>query len=332
MTMELRTIKTQLVRNVRTLVTRNVADQINDSMLLQGRMASWHVRSLQSIESLQDAEFKVFSQWGQDGIIDWLIERVALPPRLHTFVEFGVGDYSEANTRFLLENRNWRGLIIDGDPALADLPIRDPRHHRFDLTTKSAFIYRDNINDLFSDAAFTGEIGLLSVDIDGNDYWVWEAIDVVQPVIVICEFNSTFGDLHPVSVPYDPQFVCGVTQPNRLYYGASLPALSALATRKGYRLLGTTMVGNDVFFIREDYAPRLDSTLKNIVAHPSKCPMPMDMDGTGKFKWFSGLDRLKSIATLPLINTETGKTVTLAELGDVYSDDWLQQTTPSLSR
>jgi len=330
--MDFSTVKTQLVRNVRTLVTRTVADQLYDSMLLQGRIASWHVRSLQSIQSLQDAEFKVFSQWGQDGIIDWLIERLAIPPRLHTFIEFGVGDYSEANTRFLLENRNWRGLIIDGDPALADLPIREPRHHRYDLMPRSAFIYPNNINQLFSEANFIGEIGLLSIDIDGNDYWVWEAINVVQPVIVICEFNATFGDIHPVSIPYDPQFICGQTQPNRLYFGASLPALSSLAVQKGYRFIGTTMVGNDAVFIREDYAPRLDSALRTVVAHPSKCPMPMDLEGTGKYKWFAGLDRLKSIATLPLINTETGKSVTLAELGPVYSDDWLEQTSASISR
>jgi hypothetical protein len=330
--MDLSTVKTQFVRNVRSLVTRTVADQLTDSMLLQGRMASWHIRGLQSIQSLQDAEFKVFSQWGQDGIIDWLIERLAIPPRLHTFIEFGVGEYTEANTRFLLDNRNWRGLIIDGDPALADLPIRDPRHHRFDLMVRSAFIYPNNINTLFSDANFTGEIGLLSIDIDGNDYWVWDAIDVVQPVIIICEFNPTFGDIHPVSIPYDPQFSCGQTQPNRLYYGASLPALSALAAKKGYRFIGTTMVGNDAFFVREDYATRLDSALKTIVAHPSKCPMPLDLEGTGKYKWFAGLDRLKSIATLPVVNTETGNTVTLAELGPVYSEDWLEQTSASISR
>jgi hypothetical protein len=330
--MELRTVKTQLVRNIRTVVTRTVADQLYDSMLLQGRMASWHVRSLHSIQSLQDAEFKVFSQLGQDGIIDWLIERAAIPPRLHTFIEFGVGEYTEANTRFLLENRNWRGLIIDSDPALADLPIKDPRHHRFDLMPRSAFISRENINQLFSEANFTGEIGLLSIDIDGNDYWVWEAINVVQPVIVICEFNPTFGDIHPVSIPYAPRFLCGQTQPNRLYYGASLPALSSLAARKGYRFIGTTLVGNDAFFIREDYAPRLDSALRTIVAHPAKCPMPMDLEGKGKYKWFAGLDRLKSIATFPLVNTETGKTVTLAELSPVYSDDWLEQTSASISR
>lgn len=321
--MTLRTIKSRLVRRVRTLVSRNVEEKVFDSLLLQGCMASWQVRSMQSIHSLQNAEFKVFSQWGEDGIIDWLIERAAIPPRLHTFVEFGVESYSEANTRFLIENRNWRGLIMDGDPMLAETLRRDHRYFRYDLSMKSAFITRENINDLIIEAGFAGEIGLLSIDVDGNDYWIWEAIEAIRPVICICEYNAVFGDLHPVSIPYDPKFMCGQTQSSRLYFGASIAALSSLAARKGYRFLGTTLAGNDAFFIREDYASPFDTALRNIVALPSKFRTPVDP--LGELPWVEGYDRFKTISGLPLINTETGETVALGELGSVYSDNWLQQ-------
>jgi len=87
-----------------------------DNQMLMGRMASWQVRSMDVVSSLQDVEFKVSSQWGEDGIIDWLIERAGIPPALHSFVEFGVENYREANTRFLLQNRNWRGLIWTAAP------------------------------------------------------------------------------------------------------------------------------------------------------------------------------------------------------------------------
>lgn len=322
--MSLGTVKTKLVRRVRTLVARTVEEKIYDSLLLQGRMASWQIRSMKSIQSLQDVEFKVLSQWGEDGIIDWLIERAAIPPHLHTFVEFGVERYSEANTRFLMENRNWRGLIMDGDPALTETLRGDHRYYRYDLTTRSAFITRENINDLLTEAGFTGEIGLLSIDVDGNDYWIWEAIDAIRPVICICEYNAVFGDLHPVSIPYDPKFSCGQTNSSRLHCGASIAALRSLAARKGYRFLGTTMVGNDAFFIREDYASPFDSALKDIVARPSRFRSPTDT--SGQLPWIEGYDRFKMISDLPLINTETGERVTLAELGPAYSDDWLAQT------
>lgn len=316
-------IRAKMVPRVRSLVTRLVEEKVYDSLLLQGRMASWQVRSMQSINALHDVEFKVLSQWGEDGIIDWLIERATIPSRLHTFVEFGVESYLESNTRFLIENRNWRGLIMDGDPTLTATLRKDHRYSRYDITTRSAFIDRENINDLIIEAGFAGEIGLLSIDVDGNDYWIWEAIDAIRPVICVCEYNATFGDLHPVSIPYDPKFVCGQSQPSRLYFGASIVALSSLAVRKGYRFLGTTLAGNDAFFIREDYASPFDSALRTIVSEPSKSCIPSEP--SGQLPWIGGYDRFRAIADLPLVNTEVGESVTLGKLESVYSDDWLQR-------
>lgn len=321
--MALATMKSKLVRQVRALVNRTVEEKAYDLLLLQGRMASWQVRSRETVRSLHDIEFKVFSQFGEDGIIDWLIERAAIPPHLHIFVEFGVQAYIEANTRFLIENRNWRGLVMDGDPALGENLEKDHRSYRYDLAAKSTFITRENINNLLAEAGFAGEIGLLSIDVDGNDYWIWEAMEAVRPILCICEYNAVFGDLHPVSIPYDATFQCGRSHPSRLYFGASIAAFRSLAARKGYKFLGTTMVGNDAFFIREDYASRLDGALTNIVAMPSRFHTtggPSDQSGE-----IAGYDRFKAISKLPLVNTETGKTVTLDELGPAYSDDWLQQ-------
>lgn len=319
----LRRIKPQLVEAVRKLVTRKLDERVYESLLLQGRIASLQVRSMESIRSLQDVEFKVFSQWGEDGIIDWLVERAGIPVHLHTFVEFGVETYLEANTRFLIENRNWRGLVMDGDPALRETLRRSHRYYGHDLKAESVFITRENINDLLAKAGFCGELGLLSIDVDGNDYWIWEAINVIQPVICICEYNAIFGDVHPVSIPYDPKFVCGQNQ-SLAYFGGSIAALRLLATRKGYKFLGTTLGGNDAFFIRNDYDSRLDGALRNIVAMPSRARIPRDRSRA--LPWLGGYDRFKAISDLPLVNTETGAIVTLNELGPAYSDDWLPQT------
>lgn len=158
---------------------------------------------MESISSLQDVEFKVFSQWGQDGILDWIIERAGIPAHLQTLVEFGVENYRYANTRFLLYNRNWSGLILDGSPDAEAFLRTSGMAWQFDIRARTAWVSRENINTLLGDAGLSGDIGLLSIDIDGNDYWVWEAIEAVNPIIVVCEYNAVFGDRWPISIAYD---------------------------------------------------------------------------------------------------------------------------------
>ena len=143
------------------------------------------------IKKLQDAEYKVSSQWGEDGIIQYLINNIPISNQI--FVEFGVENYKEANTRFLLVNNNWSGLVIDGSKENIEYIKQDSIYWRHNIKAECAFITRENINQLLKDNGICGQIGLLSIDIDGNDYWVWEAIDVIQPDIVVIEDNHRFG-------------------------------------------------------------------------------------------------------------------------------------------
>ena len=205
---------------------------------------------------LAAAEFKVFSQWNEDGIIQHLLRHVAIVDP--AFIEFGVEDYREANTRFLLVNNGWRGLALDrGDVHRHFVYEGSPLGWRYPIDARQAFVDRATVNDIFRDAGFTGDIGLLSIDVDGIDYWIWDAIDVVSPRIVVIEFNSVFGCDHPVTVPYDPAFDCTVAHSSRLYFGASLPALVALGKRKGYRFVGCESHGANVFFVRDDVGRKL---------------------------------------------------------------------------
>jgi hypothetical protein len=284
-------------------------------------MASWQGRSRESIETLTDAEFRVTSQWGEDGIIDWLVERAQIPLQHQTFVEFGVENYREANTRFLMQNRNWSGLILDGSPAMLEAVREDGLNWAYDLTVRPAFLTRENINQLIAEGGFRGEIGLLSVDLDGNDYWIWEAIDVVRPILCVCEYNAVFGDVYPISVPYDATFSRTAAHYSNLYSGASIAALRFLAERKGYRFLGTTSAANDAFFVREDYADRfLSGALKRIEARPSFARE--SRDDRGQLTYITGLERAKVIAAMPVVNVETGEVVKLGELGSIYSPEW----------
>jgi hypothetical protein len=314
------TIQESLVR-AKTLL-------MGESLQLSGRMASWHVRARKSIANLQEVEFRVSSQWGQDGIIDWLIERAEIPPASQTFIEFGVETYRQSNTRFLLQNRNWRGLIMDGDPALVAAVKTDGLAWRYDLTARPAFITRENINDLIASAGFSGEIGLLSIDIDGNDYWVWEALHAVRPILCICEYNAVFGDLHPISTPHDRQFSRTNAHPSNLYFGASIAALRSLAAKKGYWFVGTNSSGNDAFFVREDYARRfVEDSIQSVRPLPSL--FRESRDASGRNTYIGGLERLRHISGLSVVQVETGDIIKLSDLESVYSDEWMQLMTGS---
>lgn len=199
---------------------------------------------------LEEAEFQVFSQWGEDGIIQWLIHNIDVGKKV--FVEFGVEDYMESNTRFLLMNNNWSGLVIDGDKENVK-KIRQWRSYwKYDLEAVDCFITKDNINSIISDAGIQGDIGLLSVDIDGNDYWILNEIDCIQPRILICEYNNIFGSDKKVTVPYDKTFFRTEKHYSNLYWGCSLGALRSFAEEEGFYYVGSNSAGNNAFFVRKD--------------------------------------------------------------------------------
>ncbi len=260
--------------------------------------------------TFREHEYGVFSQWGEDGLIEYLVSRV--PIERPWFIEFGVENYREANTRFLLVTRNWRGLVIDGsEDNIQD--IRDDNvSWRHELEARCSFITRENVNDLFRDAGFTGDLGLLSIDIDGNDYWVWEAIDVVSPRIVVIEYNSLFGPQRAVTVPYDPAFVRSKKHHSNLYCGASIAALARLGARKGYALVGGNSAGNNAFFVREDVRGTIPVVSPEAAYTRARFREARDAAGNLTFDDFPA--RVRRIEHLPVVDLDQGE-VAIATLG-----------------
>ena len=248
--------------------------------------------------ALYQVEFKVFSQFGEDGIIQHLVRHIPIPHQV--FVEFGVEAYAESNTRFLLENNNWTGLILDGNAGAIKSVQQSQLYWRFDLTAVQAFITRENINELIASNGVSGDIGLLSVDIDGNDYWVWQAIDVISPRIVIVEYNARFGAGRKVTIPYDPAFAREKAHYSHIYYGASLSALVELARAKGYDFIGCNTGGNDAFFVRRDIRPegmpvlRPEEGFRDTKARESR-------DAAGKLNHLSREQELEILQKLPVV-------------------------------
>jgi hypothetical protein len=289
---------------------REVARHAIDAKLLAAKTAIHQVRSLGRLDRLADAEFRVFSQFGDDGIIQYLIHYLDVAPT--SFVEFGVESYIEANTRFLLINDNWRGMIMDASADYMSAVQCEDLYWRQDLTAVSAFIDRDNINALLSEHGFAGELGILSIDIDGNDYWVWDRLTCARPVIVIGEYNSVFGPCAPVSIPYEPAFYRTRAHHSNLYWGCSLAALCHLAGKKGYEFVGSNSAGNNAYFIRRDAIRDLRplSPAEGYVESRFR----ESRDAEGRLTFITGPHRRGAIADMPLVDVTTGQTVLVADL------------------
>jgi hypothetical protein len=280
------------LRSVRLLLENS--NYVRDALgRIEGRQLS-----PQTSAKLADFEFKAYSQWGEDGIIQRLIQLVPLQQCI--FVEFGIQDYREANTRYLLTHDNWRGLVLDGSDANIAAVKREPLDWRHNLKAVAAFITRENINSLLRDNGLSGEIGLLSVDVDGVDYWIWDAIDVVSPAIVVAEYNARFGPERAVTVPYDPAFVRERAHHSSIYYGASLAALVGLGKRKGYAFVGANSAGNNAFFVRRDCLP---AALPEITAAAGyvPCKFREARDARGKLAFLTPEEEAAVLNALPLV-------------------------------
>jgi hypothetical protein len=296
----------KLARKIgRKLVDPDRLKAIHESL---GRIES-ALNTVRPAGNPREYEFKVYSQWGEDGIIDHLVTRVRVTSR--SFVEFGVENYTEANTLFLLKHRYWRGLVIDGSQEHIATIKRAEEYWRYDLRADASFINRDNINDIITRNGLNGDLGLLSVDIDGNDYWVWEAITCVNPCIVVAEYNSLFGPVAKISTPYKDDFVRTVADPTNMYYGASIAALDHLAQVKGFSLVAGNSAGNNVFFVRND----LLGSLKRLTPQEAYVLASFREAHTkqGEVLHLTFAERQAAIANKPVVDIVTGKTLALRD-------------------
>jgi hypothetical protein len=192
-------------------------------------------------------ERSLYSQNGEDGILAVILYRIGVES--HWFVEFGIEDGSQGNCVALAHEGNWDGLFIEcDDECFVRLEERwrdEPR-----IRTLHAKVTADTVNELFSSAGVSAEPDVLSIDVDGNDYWIWEAIDGFRPRVVVSEYNASIDPDAAVTMPRDDDQRWDGTD----FFGASIGALRHLARKRGYRLVHTDSVGVNAFFVREDLA------------------------------------------------------------------------------
>jgi hypothetical protein len=193
---------------------------------------------------LSGFELRAFSQNGEDGVLAEILRRVGAPTRY--FVEFGVESGREGNCVYLADVIGWRGLFMEHDDAFyGELRGKYATHDR--VGTNQAMVTPGNIVELLAQAAVPPEPDVLSIDVDGQDYWIWEAIEGYRPRVVVIEYNSALDPRRCLVEPKGRERWDG-TQ----FFGASFGALQALGERKGYRAIHTEMAGSNMFLVRED--------------------------------------------------------------------------------
>lgn len=246
--------------------------QLSPQVQLQQKQMALHYlecKCKNTFPPISETGFKVFSQFEEDGYLLYIFSIIGHGKKI--FIEIGANDGINSNCSNLCIHFGWSGLFFEGDSTLIK---RGERFYRKYPTPyhpkpvfKQAIVTRENIDQLIKEGGLEGEIDLLSIDIDGNDYWIWDAITQVKPRVVIIETHVEFG-LNPIVVPYDPHYMYPGKHP--VYHGASPLAMQKLAAKKGYRLVATNELGINHIYIRNDIALDLipEMNVADTLRHP----------------------------------------------------------------
>jgi hypothetical protein len=232
----------------------------------------------------------ISSQYEEDGILLALIAEAGIKDA--RFLDIGSGTGGGV-TAMLAQECGWSGLMVDGNED--HVKMAQPRFPAGRIAVVHSFVTRENVNALVESHGLTGDIGVFSLDIDGNDYWIWEALEACSPRIAAVEYNAFFGLDRAVTLPYMASFsrkgLPSLVRKN--YFGASLPAFVRLGRRKGYRLVTTDGSGLNAFFVRNDVAP-----------HIPECPidqLPFRDTDIGKY---ANIFEMVASHNLPLVEVE----------------------------
>jgi hypothetical protein len=261
------------VASLRQDITRGLASgYVDKGTQILLRLSYRQLAEHRSLLPLREVEFRNYSENGEDGILWYVFSVVGDPTKV--CVDIGAGTGVSGNCANLLLNHGWTGLLIDGNAAHVEKGrayfANDPSTRLFPPRFLHAWVTAENINELIRSNGVSGEVDLLSLDIDGVDYWVWKALDAISPRVVIAEVQAIWLSDAAVTVPYDPGFSPRYIDGLGVYSGASLPAFVKLGKEKGYRLVGCQRYGFNAIFVRNDVGCELlpESRSEDCFGHP----------------------------------------------------------------
>lgn len=268
-----------------------------------------------SLRRLWDSEVSVFSQFGEDGILDYLCETLELPRP--TVVEFGVGDFTECNSRFLAETRCANVLAVDSYAGLVQSLRKMDVAWKTDVRCISTWLTPQSAAELLIEAhAIFGTVDILSVDLDGNDFWILDALDLTGIAIVVVEYNLLFGPDATVSIPQRDDFSRQKAHYSYLYFGASLRAMTTLMAKRGFSFIGSNRQGNNAFFVRTESFHHLSVDLPTDDFGPfTDWRVREARDSRGRLTFRKATDVSDpSLLALPVQDTVTGQVLLMSEV------------------
>jgi hypothetical protein len=280
---------------------------LEETIRFESAVTQESINRVQSFSRPYDANYRGFSQFNEDGILQYLIRKVGCPNR--TFVEIGTEDYTESNTRFLLEKDWWTGLTVDSSSSAWDWMTRTGIAFLHDVRHICSFVTKENIDQLIAELG--QEVDLVSIDIDGMDYYLFEAM-TYRPRILMIEFNPLFGKDHRVVVPYSASFSRKEHHHTMTCYGASLSAMVELANRKNYVLVETSD-GPNAFFVAREHL----GELKEITIHEAwrnwNIKESFNTDGSNDLV-YDRRERIRRMSDGVIIDLSSGKETTVGAL------------------
>lgn len=294
-----------------SILNRVFNEEIQKELILKAKLLSNQNLKLKRIKDLSEVEFQVYSQWGEDGIIDWLVNKFPEIPK--SFLEIGTENYKESNTRFLLVNKNWDGFIIEADKnSVKD--IKSQRvYWKHNLIVENQFVDQNNINTIIKRIDIPKKLGLLSIDIDGIDYWVLKKLSALEPSIIICEYNSLFGQKKAITVPYKKNYIRSNEHYSNLFYGASIKAFIDLLKKRNYFFIGTNSAGNNAFFVSQNIWKKAKKLIYEKKIFISK--FRESRNSKGKLTFLNKKKSLEMIKNKIVIDLKNNQKKKLFELG-----------------
>jgi len=261
-----------------------------------------HRNNYKNLITLNDIEYKVFSQSGEDGIIDFLLNSLKIvKPK---FVEIGVGDYSESNTRFIYERCSPKGLIIDCLNGFEKKVLSNIKIWTGDLKIIENYVSDKNVLDLLEKNNFINDVDLFSLDVDGIDYWILQELPQNFSKIAIIEFNANFGEELEVTVPNLEKFDRTKYHYSNLCFGMSLKAAINIMDKKNYYFIGTNLMRTNAFFIsksfsKNEYFPQIKV---DDISKISDVNFRESRDKSGRLNFLSGKEKIKEIRECEVVD------------------------------
>jgi len=265
-------------------------------------------------KDLDEVNFKVFSQNGEDGIIDFILYKLNI--KIPKFIEIGVGDFSECNTRFIYRKNHPKGLIVDIIKNFSKKVSLVEETWKGGLITIEKKIDPTNINRVLSENNFDNNIDLFSIDIDGIDYWVLKELPKNFSKILVAEYNPYFGDKFHLTVPNIKEFNRTNYHYSELCFGCSLPALIELMEEKNMTFIGSNLFRNNAFFINNEYLKNfnLNKIDKNNLTKFTNARFLESKDKNSKKNYLNRDKILKEIQDCEVIDLQQNKKIKISEI------------------